>query len=204
MSDGFIGTKRVAAPDLVDYVVGLRGFDRSGHQLASPFQGDIWPTPGRRAECNPAPRATRTALMALGAKPAKASAKAKATLERQWGLPAHGAPDLKCHCGLYAYHGEEDKLALHPIVAIVRAWGRLIVHARGFRAQHVEVAALAFDPDLGDSVEDQRIREATRRAAVWWRIPLLPRDQLLASLSEFGSPIPVELRPRDPEKEDGQ
>jgi hypothetical protein len=63
---------------------------------------------------------------------------------------------------------------------------------RMVRAERVEVLALAFDADLGSDIEDQRVREVTRRACAWWRVPLLGREQLIASIGEFGSPVPVE------------
>ena len=108
---------------------------------------------------------------------------------------------MNCHCGLYAYHGDDEHLPLHPITGIVRARGRLIVHERGFRAERVEVLALAFDADLGSDIEDQRVREVTRRACAWWRVPLLGREQLIASIGEFGSPVPLELRPNATKEE---
>lgn len=195
MSDGYIGNERVAAPDLMDWVVGLRGFTRSGHQLQSPFQETTWGHPEMTAVCHPGSKATRAALLALGQKPSKATKATETTLARQRRIPLHASPAKDCHCGVYGYHADDQHLALHPIIAIIRARGRMIVHPRGFRAEHVEVMALAFDPELGNAVEDQRIREVTRRACAWWRIPLLGREQLIASLAEFGSPIPMELRP---------
>jgi hypothetical protein len=96
---------------------------------------------------------------------------------------------------VYGYHADDEHLVLHPIIGIIRARGRVIVHERGFRAERVEVVALAFDPELGSDVEDQRLREVTRRACAWWRVPLLGREQLITGLGEFGSPIPIELRP---------
>jgi hypothetical protein len=197
MSDGYIGDERITVPDLAEWVVGLRGFARSGHRLQSPFQETAWDRPEMSAACSPGGKATSAALRALGRKPGSATQAAQATLARQSRLPAHVAPAKDCHCGVYAYHSDDEHLALHPIIAIIRARGRMIVHPRGFRAEHMEVMALAFDPELGDSVEDQRIREVVRRACAWWRIPLLGREQLVATMGEFGSAVPLELRPPD-------
>ena len=201
MSDGFIGDERVAAPDLMDWVVGVRGFTRRGHQLMSPFQESVWERPELTAVCRPSRRTAKAALLALGQKPVKAATAAGKTFARQRQLPPHDAPHLNCHCGLYGYHADDEHLSYHPIVGIIRARGRLIVHERGFRAERVEVMALAFDAALGSDIEDQRIREVTRRACAWWRVPLLGRDQLLASVGEFGSPVPMDLRPH-PTKEE--
>ena len=84
----------------------------------------------------------------------------------------------------------------HPIVGVIRARGRVQVHARGFRAEYAEVVAVSFDEGLGDDIEGQRYREVARRWSAWWRIPLLRDDELAVSLTEFGSPIPEDLRPQ--------
>lgn len=195
MSDGFIGDERAQIPDLMDWVIGIRGFGRRGHHLMSPYQETVWERPELTGVCRPSKRTAKAPLLALGQKPTKATNAAAKIYARQQRLPPHDAPHLECHCGAYGYHGDDEHLEMWPIVGVVRARGRMIVHPRGFRAERVEVIALAFDPELGGDVEAQRLREVTRRACAWWRIPLLGRDQLLASLSEFGPPIPMALRP---------
>ena len=75
------------------------------------------------------------------------------------------------------------------------------MHPRGFRAQHMRIVALALPDDLRDDIAADRLAEATRRAAAWWRIPLLGLDEFTASLAEFGDPIPAELLPHDEEEE---
>jgi hypothetical protein len=201
MTDGFIGTEAAAAPDLMDWVIGVRGFNRRGHELASPYQGSTWERPEQKAICRPDKHAARAPLVALGQKPSAAAAAAGKTVAYQQHLRAHDAPIAECCCGIYGYHSYDEQLRTWPITAVVRARGRLIVHARGFRAERAEVVALAFDPELGHGIEAQRIREVTRRACAWWRIPLLGREQLLASLPEFGSPVPMNLRPSEGDKE---
>src|SRR5438067_9147419 len=104
MTDGFIGQKSVAVPDLIDYVVGVRGFGRSGHHLASPFQGTTWERPQIRAVCRPGKRTAKAALLSLGTKPAKAATAASSIVARQYRLGEHDAPHPECHCGIYAYH----------------------------------------------------------------------------------------------------
>jgi hypothetical protein len=197
MTDGFIGETGVAVPDLMDWVVGVRGFTRRGHQLMSPYQETVWNHPAITAVCRPSRRTARAPLVALGQKPGKASNTAASIVARQQRLGPHAAPHVDCFCGTYAFYADDDHLAMWPITGVIRARGRIIVHPDGFRAQYVEVVALAFDPNLGDEIEHQRLREVTRRACAWWRIPLLRRDQLLASLPEFGSSIPMDLRPEE-------
>jgi hypothetical protein len=200
--DGYIGAALTAAPDLLDWVVGVRGFVRRGHQLMSPAQKAIWAEPERTAKCEPSRQAAVAALTALGVKPGRASRAGAQAYAIQRRLPAHDAPHVDCACGIYAFYGDDEHLSIWPIVGVIRARGRLVVHQAGFRAAYVEVVALAFDPELGDGIEDQRLREVTRRACAWWRLPLLGRDRLLASLGEFGSPVPMELRPNPPIEED--
>jgi hypothetical protein len=202
MADGYIGEEALAAPDLLDYVIGVRGFARIGHSLASPFQSMPWPRPDVRAECEPSAQATRAAFAGLNYKPGKVAKMTKAALAQQARIRPHRAPHVDCSCGIYAYHDPDADYLTQPIVGIVRAKGRLIVHTGGFRAESAEVIALAFDPDLGDGVQAQRFREVTRRACAWWRVPLLTRDALVASFGEFGSPVPMNLRPQPPKEEE--
>jgi hypothetical protein len=203
MADGFIGNAAAVCPDLTGVVLGVRGFGRVGHFLASPFQGDVWRRPTSRAACEPDRRATATALVATGAKPGAALTAAQRIVERQQARSDHDAPGDTCPCGLYAYHGL-DHLArhqrTHPVVAAVHAWGQIMVHPRGFRAQHMRIVALALPADLDDGIDGTRLAEAARRAAAWWRIPLLGLDGLTASYREFGDPIPDELIPEEKEK----
>jgi len=98
---------------------------------------------------------------------------------------------------LYAYyHADADHLDADPIVAIVQAWGALQVHAIGFRAEHLRVVAIALGERV-PGVPGERFAEVARRACAWWKVPLLQRERLAASVSEFGSSVPVELRPRE-------
>ena len=91
MSDGFIGDIETC-PDLIGQVLGVRGFERAGHFLASPFQGDPWQRPTYAAVCQPNGRATAAALTATGAKPKTAVSAAQRIIERQLTRPDHDAP----------------------------------------------------------------------------------------------------------------
>jgi hypothetical protein len=201
MSDGYIGDESARAPDLIEHVVGVRSFDRAGHMLASPFQGNEWRRPEQHARCSPSRPRTAAALTRLGIKPKPAASTAAQIVARQERLRPHKAPHQDCVCGIYAYHDPDAKfLEFHPITAIIQAWGLLQVHARGFRAEHVRVVALALG-DLESGVAGERYAEIARRASAWWKVPLLPREQLASSVSEFGSPVPEELRPSEEEEE---
>lgn len=100
-------------------------------------------------------------------------------------------------------HNATAEHLTQPVIGAIEAWGALCVHADGFRAERVRVVALALADDLEDgSVAGQRYVDAARRASAWWRVPLLRRDELAASLAEFGSPVPEELRPKTEGKEE--
>jgi hypothetical protein len=130
MSDGYIGDLTAPAPDLIEKVVGVRGFDRAGHMLASPFQGDGWRKPERAAVCAPSRPSTAAALLRLGLKPPKASSAAAGVVAHQQRLPRHSAPGDNCVCGIYAYYSiTEAVIPAWPIVAAVQAWGKLVLHA---------------------------------------------------------------------------
>lgn len=103
MSDGYIGHAAVRAPDLIQTVIGVRGFERAGHMLASPFQGDEWRGPEQSAVCSPDHGGTAAALLGLGAKPKAATTTAARVVARQQRLRRHEAPDPECSCGIYAY-----------------------------------------------------------------------------------------------------
>jgi hypothetical protein len=201
VSDGYIGDVAAPAPDLMEAVIGVRGFGRVGHMLASPLQRDEWKKPEQRAVCAPRRSTTAAALIRLGRKRKPAASTAAKIVARQKRLPHHAAPHSDCSCGLYGYHEFDGEHPMWPIIGVVQAWGRLMVHARGFRAEHVRVLALALGDDLDPGVPGERLAEAARRACAWWKVPLLGRAELAASLSEFGSPIPPELRPQDEQEE---
>jgi hypothetical protein len=206
VSDGFIGNAQVVVPDIAGRALGVRGFGRVGHFLASPFQGDAWRGPERRAVCQPDRSATAAALAATGTKSKTARSVAQRIVERQQARPDHDPPGDSCPCGLYAYHSPDlftDHQAVHPVVAAVHAWGVIVVHPGGFRASDMRVVALALPDDLGDGIAGERLAEAARRAAAWWRLPLLGLDELRANWREFGDPIPDELFPYE-QKETGK
>jgi hypothetical protein len=101
-------------------------------------------------------------------------------------LGGHGAPFRDCNCGWAAYYAldEEPEMAGHECVwgAIV-AWGRIVEHETGFRAQFARPLALL------DRRHPDDIRERGRRlanAADAYEIPLLARDELVAYAAWHG------------------
>ena len=79
--------------------------------------------------------------------------KARCRRERGRGRAAHRAPRPECSCGLYAVHPWEGPVSLYggggggpleQIHGVVEAWGRVELHATGFRAQYARPVALAL------------------------------------------------------------
>lgn len=65
----------------------------------------------------------------------------------------HDAPAAGCTCGVYACHSPADEQTgrgasvLRPgarIFGVIESWGRVELGARGFRAQHARIKAVAF------------------------------------------------------------
>jgi hypothetical protein len=72
----------------------------------------------------------------------------------------------------------------------VSAWGRLVVYADGFRAEHARVEALAV-PDGLDRLGPAQVRAA----AAALDVPLVPHAELEAYAAELGGGVPPALRP---------
>lgn len=120
------------------------------------------------------------------------------------------SPSEDCNCGIYALHDPSDfwygkggskngrlGFALSsdtdPLVSgVIIAWGALQVHHGGFRAQHARIVALALP-------ESPRDAAVARAAASAYAVPCVPIEELPGIASEFGIPIPEELRPEKPE-----
>lgn len=75
------------------------------------------------------------------------------------GLGSHKAPNLQCGCGLYAYH-EGVKLGYGvygPVEGAIKAWGKMCVADRGFRAEFAEVIALLRPKNPKSIIEVEHI-----------------------------------------------
>src|SRR4051812_30981827 len=55
----------------------------------------------------------------------------------------HQAPEPGCACGAYGLHQVPAVIPAGMALGAIVAWGRLEVHAHGFRAEHVRPIALA-------------------------------------------------------------
>jgi hypothetical protein len=101
----------------------------------------------------------------------------------------HEAPAQNCACGLYTWRRPSQRWYEHPalctpprIVGAVASWGRIQVHADGFRAEHACVVVLAYP--------DAAARAPLERIAARYRAELVPLDRLEQAASRHGSPLP--------------
>lgn len=106
----------------------------------------------------------------------------------------HRAPGADCGCGLYGLHDGEMLIAKGTngpadILGAISAWGRLEVHADGFRAEYARILMLAYDPAQGIAVEHR-----VRKTAETFGVPCVSIDDLPSAALELAQPIPVALR----------
>ena len=162
------------APDLVAPVVGFRAWRLGRDRLLSPYIPCRWEGRTMHAECYDA---NRTLLHGHG-----------------WLTEPHESPHPSCQCGIYAYHrpGLRAYYGEWPWTeGIVTAWGRIEVHADGFRAEHARIEALAR-PDL----DGPGVAAAIGRVAADLGVPLLERGELGAAAEAYGGALPETLLPR--------
>jgi len=96
----------------------------------------------------------------------------RASCRSDW---SHHAPDPECECGLYAYHPwisstDADLRWFHAraVYGFIEAWGRIEVHAQGFRAEYARpVAFIQPSPDGlgGDQKQIELYRPRLARLA---------------------------------------
>jgi hypothetical protein len=103
------------------------------------------------------------------------------------GPPGHSAPHIDCSCGIYARHEVTETMRRDHIkgrvTGAVMAWGDIMVHRDGFRAEKVKVVALS---------ETTQISEALlQRLASNYGVPIVPLELLALEASQYGSVIPV-------------
>jgi hypothetical protein len=107
------------------------------------------------------------------------------------------APTTECECGLYAWHDAEmvEPYTGSPLVSgAVLAAGRLEVHADGFRAERMQILALAL-PAYATTAQARTIR----RASEIYSVPTVRSIAALKRLAlSYAEPVPRELRPYQP------
>jgi hypothetical protein len=164
------------APDLASAVVAFRSWRLAGDKLMSPFIPCRWRGRAMHAICFDANRALTRGV--------------------GWLEQPHRSPHEACQCGIYAYHAPGPRSwfgEAYWCEGVVSAWGRLVVHADGFRAEHARVEALAI-PDCV-----QRIGAAhVHRAAADLGVLVVSHDELENFAARLGGGVPTALRPAAP------
>lgn len=106
----------------------------------------------------------------------------------------HLPPGRECGCGLYGLHDGEALVAQGAlgdsvIIGAIAAWGRLEVHADGFRAEHAQILMVAYDPAQGIAVEHR-----VKKVGEAFDVPCVAIDDLPSAALEHAQPMPPEFR----------
>src|SRR3954451_2795825 len=156
------GTREgVNAPDLIAPVIAFRSWRLAGAQLVSPFIPCRWEGRVMHATCYDA---NRTLTRGVG-----------------WLDGPHTSPHPECQCGIYAYHTPGPRSwfgEAYWCEGIVAAWGRLVVHGDGFRAEHARVEALAIP-------EGSPPRQVLAAGATLG-VPVIAHEELAAHAAALG------------------
>lgn len=172
------------APDLLEPIIGFRLLRlESGGKLVSPFWGLPRQVFKRRnkAICRLRGRLSPARWFAYGRRHPKDDP----------------VPSPQCGCGLYAYHTRERALEGQQtsgrpgkyVLAIARAQGTLEAYQDGFRAEELELVALApIDP----AWRGPEAQQAAARLGIAYHPSTI---QLEDVASEYGEPLPERLRP---------
>ena len=159
-------------PDLAAPVVAFRSWRLAGERLMSPFIPCRWRGAVMHATCYDANR--------------------RLTRGVGWLETPHESPHEDCQCGIYAYHTPGPRSwfgEAYWCEGAVSAWGRLIVHNDGFRAEHARVEALAIPAGL------PRGAEQIRRVGAQLGVPVLGADELVGFVEQLGGGVPASLLP---------
>ena len=161
------------APDLVEALAGFRAWRIANGRLLSPYVPCRWEGPVLHAECHDANRALLHG--------------------RGWLAEPHDSPHPDCQCGIYAYHrpGLRTYYGEHYwCEGVITAWGRVVVHADGWRAEHARVQALSLlEPG------DRRLAAMVEAIGARLGVPVVDAAGLAEVAERAGRPVPATLLP---------
>lgn len=161
------------APDLAEPVIAYRTWRALHGALVSPFLPQRWDADVVVARCE---RGDPARFRHAGT-----------LLDEE-----HVSPDRRCRCGIHAYLEPRSALAgvdHRRVLGIVAVWGVVQVHPEGLRAQYAQIRALGASPTWS-AWRHREVAEIAERLGV----PMVPEASLPATASEFGSPLPAQLR----------
>jgi len=162
-----------SAPDLVVPLAGFRSWRIANDRLLSPYVPCRWEGRVLHAACWDANRRLQGG--------------------RGWLAERHDSPHPACQCGIYAYDAPGLKAYYGEswwCEGVISAWGRVVVHGTGWRAEHARVEALA-----APAADDARLGAAIRGIAERLGVPLVARDDLPEIAAATGAGVPDALRP---------
>ena len=162
-----------AAPDLARAVVAFRSWRLAGERLMSPFIPCRWEGREMHAACFDANRRLQRGV--------------------GWLDEPHESPHEACQCGIYAYHTPGPRSwfgEAYWCEGVVSAWGRIVVHDDGFRAEHARVEAVAV-PRSVVAYGAAAVHDAAERLGV----PVIPHGELGSFAAELGGGVPAALLP---------
>jgi hypothetical protein len=176
-------------PDLIQPVVGYRGFNLEDGALASTNGTFVhrWRPGTNKAECH----IRRAAAGGYRGPRHPPGSRAPAPHPSP-------SPQEQCACGLYGMHNVRVVAQLTgELTAAIVAWGRIIVHPNGFRAEYARVVALA--PEAEMMLVEPEARSEVRAVADAYGVPMVPVWDLEPAAREHGIPVPEDLRPEEEE-----
>ncbi len=162
-----------AAPDLAAALVAFRSWRLAGERLMSPFVPCRWQDRVMHATCFDANRGLTRGV--------------------GWLEGPHRSPHEACQCGIYAYDTPGPRSwfgEAYWCEGVVSAWGRVVVHTDGFRAEYARVEALAVPRGLSPLGAAH-----VQRAAAGLGVPVVAHDELETLVAQLGGGVPAALRP---------
>lgn len=92
-----------------------------------------------------------------------------------WHAPTDSSPAAKCSCGFYSYYDRFSEEFLGTRAGVhgsVRAYGKVLLGPRGFRAEKVEVEAICMSHNLNELVPDANNRaRLVGNVAAYYNVP---------------------------------
>lgn len=102
--------------------------------------------------------------------------------------PQHSPPVPSCSCGLHAYHLESLPTGDPPhrgvVWGLVAARGRAQLHAKGFRAEEIQILALRDPGAWGDAASGSELRAALKE----YGVPILRSQKEMLALARRYQP----------------
>lgn len=118
-------------------------------------------------------------------------------------LLVHDAPESQCTCGIHAWYELEETTRYaansKTVIGAVIAWGKIVVHTSGMRAQYMK--PIAFTDWLPSRAEDDYLKTIGAQlpnisrpkllSAVeeQYGLPVMPAEELETYVENFGSPL---------------